>query len=534
MIDGRHIGHVGGVVQIHHRAVAQVDVVDDRGRGGDQVDVIFTLDPVADDLKVQQPQKAAAKAKAERGGGFHFGTEGGVVQRQFLDRVAQILKLGAVDGEEAAEHHRLRRLEPRQGRVGALFLMRDGVADAGVADLFDRRSQKADLAGAKFADIGHLGAEHAKPVDRVLPAGAHHLDPVALADHPVDDADDDDDTQIGIVIAVDQHRLERRVAVAFGRGQAIDDGLQHIGDAKPGLGRDQDGVAGIDADDILDLFGDPFGFGRGQVDLVQHRHDLMIGVDGLIDIGQRLRLDALAGIDHQQRAFDRLHRAADLIGEIDMAGGVDQVEDIGLAISRRVFDAHGVGLDGDAAFALDIHAVQQLFLHVAVGNRAGGLDQPVGKRGFTVVDMGHDGEIADVIKVSHGQGICGGIRGWSMGCALGELDRAILGIAATNRTHFEIAVLAWRDATGLDTQMLKIEAFPIAEIYVPAKHAKTLDPARVQALAEDILENGQKTPIRVRAGKGRYVLLEGLHRLEALRALGEETVDGFLTRARLH
>jgi len=83
-------------------------------------------------------------------------------------------------------------------------------------------------------------------------------------------------------------------------------------------------------------------------------------------------------------------------------------------------------------------------------------------------------------------------------------------------------------------QMLKIEAFPIAEIYVPAKHAKTLDPARVQALAEDILEHGQKTPIRVRAGKGRYVLLEGLHRLEALRALGEETVNGFLTRARLH
>ena len=84
------------------------------------------------------------------------------------------------------------------------------------------------------------------------------------------------------------------------------------------------------------------------------------------------------------------------------------------------------------------------------------------------------------------------------------------------------------------SDMLKIEAFPIAEIYVPAKHAKTLDPARVQALAEDILENGQKVPIRVRAGKGRYVLLEGMHRLEALKALGEEKVEGYLTRARLH
>lgn len=82
--------------------------------------------------------------------------------------------------------------------------------------------------------------------------------------------------------------------------------------------------------------------------------------------------------------------------------------------------------------------------------------------------------------------------------------------------------------------MLEKQAFPIDEIYVPVKRAKTLDPAKVEALAEDILEHGQKVPIRLRAGKGRYVLIEGLHRLEALRALGEATVEAYLVRARLH
>ena len=82
--------------------------------------------------------------------------------------------------------------------------------------------------------------------------------------------------------------------------------------------------------------------------------------------------------------------------------------------------------------------------------------------------------------------------------------------------------------------MLEKHALPIGEIYVPAKRAKTLDADKVEALAEDILENGQTVPIRVRAGKGRYVLLEGLHRLEALRALGEDTVDGYVTKARQH
>lgn len=78
------------------------------------------------------------------------------------------------------------------------------------------------------------------------------------------------------------------------------------------------------------------------------------------------------------------------------------------------------------------------------------------------------------------------------------------------------------------------QPFPINEIYVPAKRAKTLDADKVEALALDILENGQKTPIRLREGKGRYVLQEGLHRLEALKALGEDSIDGYLARARLH
>lgn len=82
--------------------------------------------------------------------------------------------------------------------------------------------------------------------------------------------------------------------------------------------------------------------------------------------------------------------------------------------------------------------------------------------------------------------------------------------------------------------MLVKTAFPIARIRVPVKRAKTLDPVKVAALAENILEAGQLTPIRVRADGENFVLIEGLHRLEALRALGEETIDGYLVHARLH
>ena len=82
--------------------------------------------------------------------------------------------------------------------------------------------------------------------------------------------------------------------------------------------------------------------------------------------------------------------------------------------------------------------------------------------------------------------------------------------------------------------MLTKQRFPIADIYVPTSRRQLLDADKVLALAEDILTNGQQTPIRLRADGDRFVLLEGMHRLEALRALGEETVVGYLVRARLH
>ena len=82
--------------------------------------------------------------------------------------------------------------------------------------------------------------------------------------------------------------------------------------------------------------------------------------------------------------------------------------------------------------------------------------------------------------------------------------------------------------------MLKTVKIPIADIYVPTARRKTLHPETARLLAEDILENGMKTPIQVRKDEGRYVLVEGLHRLEAARFLGETAIDADLVQARRH
>jgi ParB/RepB/Spo0J family partition protein len=80
--------------------------------------------------------------------------------------------------------------------------------------------------------------------------------------------------------------------------------------------------------------------------------------------------------------------------------------------------------------------------------------------------------------------------------------------------------------------LMKDQKIAIADIYVPAKKRTTLDKAKVDALAASILEQGQQNPILVRRDDKRFVLVEGLHRLEACKALGESKITCLIVQAR--
>ena len=82
--------------------------------------------------------------------------------------------------------------------------------------------------------------------------------------------------------------------------------------------------------------------------------------------------------------------------------------------------------------------------------------------------------------------------------------------------------------------MMKRETFSVADIYVPIKRRITTGQKRVDEIAASMLDSGQRTPILVRADGARFILGEGLHRLEAAKALGEKTIVGFRVDARKH
>jgi hypothetical protein len=85
-----------------------------------------------------------------------------------------------------------------------------------------------------------------------------------------------------------------------------------------------------------------------------------------------------------------------------MAGRVDQLQLVGLTIVRRLVEhAHRLGFDRDPTLALEVHRVQQLGPHCAGIDGVGQLEDPVGERRLTMVDVRDDREVADVSLVSH-------------------------------------------------------------------------------------------------------------------------------------
>jgi hypothetical protein len=264
-----------------------------------------------------------------------------------------------------------------------------------VLEFLDAGDDETDLAGGKLGARQRFGREHADVFHQIVGARRHQPNLVLLLQHAIDDANQHDDADVVVEPGINDQRLQRRVFIAARRRNVLHHGFQHVDDAQPALGGAMHGVIGRNADDFLDLVDHALRVGGGQIDLVQHREDFNAELDSRVAVGHGLRFHTLRGIDHQQRAFAGRQRTRNFVGEIDVAGGVNQVELVFLAVLRLVQQGGGLRLDGDAALALQVHRVEYLRLHLAVGKAAAVMNQSVRQRGFAVVDMGDDGEIAD-------------------------------------------------------------------------------------------------------------------------------------------
>ena len=279
----------------------------------------------------------------------------------------------------------------------------DGVADLGLPDVLHPGDQVADLADPQpDRRNGFRGddADLEKFVDR---PGGHHLDPLARGDLAVDHPDVGDDAAVDVVDGVEDHRPGRGVRVTHRMRNVRDHLVQQFADPGAGLAGHPQYIVRRTADDVRDLLRVPLRLGGRQVDLVQHGDDVQVVLQREVQVRQCLCFDPLRGVDQQDSALAGGERAGHLVGEVDVPGGVDQVQHIilgadAVGLLHAPGQPDGLRLDGDATLTLDVHPVQVLRAHVPAVDHPGELQHAVGQGGFAVVDVRDDAEVPDQLR----------------------------------------------------------------------------------------------------------------------------------------
>ena len=134
----------------------------------------------------------------------------------------------------------------------------------------------------------------------------------------------------------------------------------------------------------------------GRSTLLITRIDRQVRLERLAQHEAGLGQRALGGVDEQQHAVDHRQAPLDLAAEVGVAGGVDDVD-----LHAAVADRGVLGEDRDALLALEVVRVHDPLGHVLVGAEDAGLpEHGVDQRGLAVVDVGDDGDVAQVVAAA--------------------------------------------------------------------------------------------------------------------------------------
>src|SRR6185369_2021373 len=150
----------------------------------------------------------------------------------------------------------------------------------------------------------------------------------------------------------------------------------------------------------------------GAVELVDEAHPRHAVLVGLAPHGLRLRLYAGNAVERCNRAVEHAQRTLDFDREVDVAGGVDDVQAVVVPEAGRRGRR-----DRDAALLLLLHPVHRggaVMDFADLVGLAGVVEDALGRRRLAGVDVRHDAEVAIALeRMAAGHGSFLGVYGES-------------------------------------------------------------------------------------------------------------------------
>ena len=390
----RRIRHIAGVGKLKIRTVRQINLINNAGGSRYQIQIIFPFQTFLHNFQMQQAQKAAAETKAKRNRGFRLKEQRGVIQLEFFQRITQVGIFCAIRRENAAVNHRINLFIAGKGFLRRPCRLRHRIAYAGICHIFNTCRKIANHAGGKFLRGQETpGTENADLHNvKFLPCG-HHFDLAAFPDTAVKYTHQYNNTAVLVINGIKNQGFQRCVRVARRRRNICNNALQNILNIYAVFCGNFRRILRRNANDILNLLLCPCRVCTGQVNFVDYRKNLKVIIQRKVNIRKRLRLNALCCVHNQNRTFACRQAAGNLIVKINMTRCVNQVIFIFLPVLCMVNQTHCLRFDGNTAFTFQIHVVQYLLLHLAVGEQSRFLYKPVRQSRFAMINMCYNTKI---------------------------------------------------------------------------------------------------------------------------------------------
>ncbi len=115
-----------------------------------------------------------------------------------------------------------------------------------------------------------------------------------------------------------------------------------------------------------------------------------------ITIRKSLRLNSLARVHNQNRAFTGCQRPRNFISKIHVSGSINKIHLIILSLKFPIH-SNRLKFNRDSPFLLQFHCIQHLpMLHLTFRKRPSNLQKSVRKSGFSVINVRDDAKISYV------------------------------------------------------------------------------------------------------------------------------------------
>lgn len=196
----------------------------------------------------------------------------------------------------------MRRIEEGKNVLSGEEIIGNSIKEEGIGKLIDGRGDEEKIKGKKIVKMKNIGSKEKGELKRIFRESENNEDGMKIFKKKIDEEKKKDKEEIGIIKDIKKNGFKRGIEVELiRRRKIVEDRLKKVIDKEEGIGGNIKRVGGVNEDKLIDMLIEEIRLGGRKIDIVKKEKDLVVVVDGMIEIGKSMRLKEMRRIKKKKR-----------------------------------------------------------------------------------------------------------------------------------------------------------------------------------------------------------------------------------------